>query len=178
MKKIKVIIGVLIIIVGVLIAINGLFDKKAPYVDSSMDITETNVYTNEIKNKVYMKKKSKKKSKKKKKTTKTFKISYNKNTILEYTYQLVKSYGWNDKDYQAVVKILQRESGINPNSVNRSSGACGLFQAYPCNKTIKNGYKDYYTNWKTQVRWGLDYIKYRYKTPSKAWSFWQKHHWY
>ena len=149
------------------------------YIDFKIDDTNTTEYVNEVKNVVYLKKKTtKKKAKKKKKTTKTFKISYNKNTILEYTYQLVKSYGWNDKDYQAVFKILQRESGINPNSVNRSSGACGLFQAYPCNKTIKNGYKDYKTNWKTQVRWGLDYIKYRYKTPSKAWSFWQKHHWY
>jgi len=30
----------------------------------------------------------------------------------------------------------------------------------------------------TQVRWGLGYIKGRYDTPCKAWSFWQAHGWY
>ena len=85
--------------------------------------------------------------------------------------------GWSSSDYEATVNILIKESGINPNSVNKSSGACGLFQAHPCKKAIKQ-YPDYMTNYKSQVKWGLNYIKGRYKTPSNAWEFWQQHKWY
>ena len=37
---------------------------------------------------------------------------------------------------------------------------------------------DYYTNGKTQIRWGLKYIKNRYGSPSKAWSHSQSKGWY
>ena len=114
-----------------------------------------------------------------KKTTKkiTIKINYNQQEILNYVHQEVLNVGWSSSDYEATVNILIKESGINPNSVNKSSGACGLFQAHPCKKAIKQ-YPDYMTNYKSQVKWGLNYIKDRYKTPSNAWKFWQEHKWY
>jgi hypothetical protein len=37
---------------------------------------------------------------------------------------------------------------------------------------------DWRTNPATQIKWGLDYIKSRYGTPSTAWSFWQANGWY
>lgn len=114
-----------------------------------------------------------------KKTTKkiTMKVNYSQQEILNYVHQEVLNIGWSSQDYEAVVNILIKESGINPNSVNKSSGACGLFQAKPCSKAIK-AYPDYLTNYKSQVKWGLKYIKDRYGTPTKAWQFWQEYKWY
>ena len=38
--------------------------------------------------------------------------------------------------------------------------------------------KDYRTNCKVQIKWGLNYIKKRYKTPTKAWKSFKKKGWY
>lgn len=73
---------------------------------------------------------------------------------------------WNYVDY-----IVGRESGWNPNALNPSSGACGLFQALPCSKM--GG-----TDINTQLNWGMGYIAGRYGTPAGAYAFWQAHHWY
>ena len=113
-----------------------------------------------------------------KKTTKSIKkTKINENEMTTYLYQQVIANGWNTNDYNAIVNIIIKESGFNINSVNRSSGACGLFQAYPCKKAIKQ-YPDYMTNYKSQIDWGINYIKSRYTTPTKAWKFWQEHKWY
>ena len=37
---------------------------------------------------------------------------------------------------------------------------------------------DWATNGKTQIRWGLNYIKNRYGSPSKAWAHSESHGWY
>ena len=129
--------------------------------------------------KVVKKKATKKKKVVKKKATKKAKYNYRYNVgeIQSYAHNLVRQYGWSEADYQALVLLVNRESSWNPYAVNKKSKACGLFQAYPCSKMAKYG-KDYRTNYKVQVAWGMDYIKNRYKTPSQAWSFWQSHHWY
>lgn len=118
-------------------------------------------------------------TKSKKKTTKktTQRIKVNENEITSYLYQEVLKKGWTKEDYNAVVSIIIKESSFNVNAVNSKTGACGLFQAYPCNKMKSYG-SDYKTNYKVQIAWGLDYIKDRYKTPSNAWKFWQEHKWY
>lgn len=114
-----------------------------------------------------------------KKATKkvTMKVNASQQEILDYLHQEVLNMGWSSSDYEIIVKLLINESGINPNSYNKKSTACGLFQAKPCSKAIK-AYPDYLTNYKSQVKWGLNYIKDRYKTPSNAWKFWQEHKWY
>ena len=115
---------------------------------------------------------------KKKTTTKIVKkIQVKETEITTYLYERVLQEGWNTTDYNAIVNIIIKESGFNPNSVNKTSGACGLFQAHPCNKAIKQ-YPDYMTNYKSQIDWGIKYIKGRYGTPTKAWNFWQVHKWY
>ena len=108
---------------------------------------------------------------------KTTRVRYNVGEIQSYAHSLVRQYGWSEEDYQALVLLVNRESSWNLYAVNKKSGACGLFQAYPCSKMAKYG-KDYRTNYKVQVAWGMDYIKNRYGTPQSAWSFWQSHHWY
>ena len=115
----------------------------------------------------------------KKKTTKkiTTTIKITENEITNYLYKRVKEEGWLTSDYNAICNIIVKESSFNINSVNKKSGACGLFQAYPCSKAIKQ-FPDYMTNYKSQVDWGIQYIKNRYGTPVKAWNFWQDHKWY
>ena len=44
------------------------------------------------------------------------------------------------KDWGNAEWLVQKESGWNPNAVNRSSGACGLAQALPCSKVPGNGH--------------------------------------
>lgn len=193
MNKLKVVIIILVVLVSGTLLINGYINEEGkqdvveiPMSENKVQIsnestttsTTSTKTTKTTKNALKTTKTVQKTTRKVVKSTKTvqkFNIKYNKQDLLDYARELLKQYGWNEKDYQALVNIGNRESGWNPNSVNKKSGACGVFQAHPCNKTIKNGYKDYYTNWKTQVKWGMDYIMYRYKTPTKAWEYWQKH---
>ena len=104
--------------------------------------------------------------------------TYSKKECKQYAYNLViKKYHWSIKDYNNLVKLWNKESHWNAKSYNRRSGACGIPQAHPCSKMKKYG-KDYRTNCKVQIKWGLNYIKKRYKTPTKAWKHFQRKHWY
>lgn len=111
----------------------------------------------------------------KKKTTK--RVRYNVGEIQSYAHQLVIEYRWTEEDYQALVHLWYRESGWNPNAINKKSGACGIPQSLPCRKMASEG-KDYRTNYRTQVRWGLKYIKARYGSPRGAWEHSQRTGWY
>lgn len=110
-------------------------------------------------------------------TTNNVKVTGTKAEYQAYAKQLCNSYGWSENDFQCLVKLVDHESSWNPNAVNKSSGASGLFQALPASKMASEG-SDYMTNYKTQIKWGLKYIKNRYGSPSNAWSFWQSHRWY
>ena len=89
----------------------------------------------------------------------------------------INTYGWTENDFNCLVKLWERESNWNPNAHNKSSGAHGIPQSLPASKMASEG-DDYYTNGKTQIRWGLKYIKNRYGTPSAAWSHSQNTGWY
>ena len=80
------------------------------------------------------------------------------------------AYGWSTTDWN-------KESGWNPNAYNSRSGAYGIPQALPASKMATAG-TDYRTNYKTQINWGLSYIKSRYGSPSAAWSHSQSRGWY
>ena len=94
-----------------------------------------------------------------------------------YAKQRVYEYGWSDADFNALVNLWNRESGWNIYSRNRSSGAYGIPQALPASKMASAG-SDYLTNYKTQINWGLSYIKSRYGSPSNAWSSFRAKGWY
>ena len=109
-------------------------------------------------------------------TTTTNVVTAPKGEIQSFAHDLVVgSYGWTEGDFTALVKLWNRESGWNPNSVNRSSGTCGIPQAISCDAIIKSQGN---LNWDSQVNWGLSYIKRRYKTPTAAWTFFQNNYWY
>jgi hypothetical protein len=66
-------------------------------------------------------------------------------------------------------KLWNKESGWNAHAANKGSGAYGIPQALPGHKMSSAG-SDWETNPATQIKWGLGYIKGRYKTPCGAWS--------
>jgi hypothetical protein len=74
-------------------------------------------------------------------------------------------------------KLWTKESGWNPLSSNRSTGAYGIPQALPGSKMSVYG-SDWRTNPVPQIKWGLNYIKNRYRTPCGAWSHFQASGWY
>lgn len=76
-------------------------------------------------------------------------------------------------EYEAKMFIYMKESGNNPNAVNKSSGACGLGQALPCAK-MGCALGDY----ACQDNWATNYMKSRYGTWSNAKSFWLNHRWW
>jgi hypothetical protein len=74
-------------------------------------------------------------------------------------------------------KLFAKESGWNPKARNSGSGAYGIPQALPGSKMASIA-DDWKTSAETQIRWGLGYIKGRYKTPCGAWSHSQNTGWY
>lgn len=104
--------------------------------------------------------------------------TYSKKECKKYAYNLViKKYHWTIKQYNDLEKLWQRESGWNAKAYNRRSKSCGIAQATPCSKMKSYG-KDYKTNCKVQIKWGLNYIKRRYKNPTKAWKSVKTRGWY
>lgn len=92
---------------------------------------------------------------------------------------MVLEKGWSADQYNCLEQLWARESNWNHGAHNRASGAYGIPQSLPASKMATHG-KDYLTNPRTQIAWGLDYIKARYGTPCAARSFWnsQNPHWY
>lgn len=92
--------------------------------------------------------------------------------------QMISRYPeWNSDDFDALVWIWNHESGWRWNAENPSSGAYGIPQSLPGTKMMSAGV-DWHDNAATQIKWGLDYIKQRYGSPTRAKAFWQSHHWY
>ncbi|MET8000499.1 transglycosylase SLT domain-containing protein [Nonomuraea glycinis] len=85
--------------------------------------------------------------------------------------------GWTVAQFRCLAKLWTRESGWNHRAANGSSGAYGIPQALPGHKMATKG-RDWRTNPRTQIAWGLSYIKQRYGTPCRAWGHFQSHHWY
>lgn len=95
----------------------------------------------------------------------------------KYALSLLPDFGWDSSELVPLIYLWNKESGWNPNSHNKSSGAHGIPQALPGSKMASEG-SDYYTNPEPQIRWGLKYIARRYGSPSAAWSHFQSRGWY
>jgi hypothetical protein len=80
-------------------------------------------------------------------------------------------------DYKCLVELWNRESNWNVTSKNNSSGAYGIPQALPGKKMAAEG-KDWKHSYKTQVDWGIKYIKSRYGNACGALSHHNKNNWY
>lgn len=87
------------------------------------------------------------------------------NDAIQLGHDMAAARGWTGANWDALYSLWMKESGWNPNTANRTSGACGIPQAYPCSKITDKSAAG-------QIKWGLDYIKGRYGTPSAAWAHW------
>lgn len=79
---------------------------------------------------------------------------------------------WPNLDY-----LWTRESGWNQFAKNPHSGAYGIPQSLPATKMASAG-KDWKTNPRTQIAWGLNYIRGRYGSPSGAAAHERSQGWY
>ena len=78
----------------------------------------------------------------------------------------------NKKQIDCLNRLWNSESHWNYLAHNYRSGAHGIPQALPAIK-MEIISTDWRTNPVTQIKWGLSYIKARYKTPCNA--LWKKH---
>lgn len=176
-KEARITLLILILLLSGILFISKMYYKKPV-----SDVYNEDISTNEIEtstsstNTTKTTKKSKKTVKTTKKTTKRVTVQKVVTGSKQEYINYAKSYGnLNDTQTNCLIYLWDHESGWNPNSVNKSSGACGIPQAYPCNK-IKNGQGS--NDWKAQIRWGLNYINSRYKNPCSAWNHFKNKKWY
>lgn len=94
-----------------------------------------------------------------------------------YALQRLASYHWDGDEFQCLVKLWTKESNWRYTAENKSSGAYGIPQALPGSKMASVA-DDWRTNYRTQVDWGLNYIKNRYTTPCGAWNHSVEKNWY
>jgi len=87
------------------------------------------------------------------------------------------SYGWAADQMQCLAKLWTKESDWKTTATNASSGAYGVVQALPAEKMASAG-ADYRTNYRTQINWGLNYVKQRYGSPCGALNFHYANNWY
>lgn len=90
---------------------------------------------------------------------------------------MVRARGWNSAQFACLTRLWNRESGWNHFARNPGSGAYGIPQALPAGKMASAG-RDWRTNPRTQIKWGLKYIKARYGTPCAAWAHARSRGWY
>lgn len=89
------------------------------------------------------------------------------------------AYGWDGGQMSCLAQLWTIESGWRWNALNAGSGAYGIPQSLPGAKMATAG-GDWTTSAKTQIEWGLGYIKARYSSPCGALAFETSHvpYWY
>jgi hypothetical protein len=97
-------------------------------------------------------------------------------TPRQIAWGMLKSFGWTARAYPYLSRLWARESGWNTYASN-PSGAYGIPQALPGSKMASAG-GDWRTNPRTQIRWGLRYIKVVYGYPFAAWWHELRYGWY
>ena len=80
--------------------------------------------------------------------------------------QMAAGHGWTGGQAACLDALWTEESGFSTAALNPSSGATGIPQLLPSAHAIPADWSDP----RTQIRWGLAYIKGRYGTPCAAWA--------
>jgi hypothetical protein len=88
--------------------------------------------------------------------------------------QVFADVGWTGSEWDAAQELINRESSWNPEAVNPSSGAYGLFQFIdgPNDPRLSG------TSVRDQATSGARYIQDRYGSPSAALAFHDANNWY
>jgi hypothetical protein len=104
-----------------------------------------------------------------------------KSNIKIFTLSQMKNYGWGMDQYACLYRLWTKESNWRWNAHNKSSNAYGIAQATPGHKMRHKEYgggEDWKTNPRTQITWGLSYIKRNHGSPCVAWQHSVKDNWY
>lgn len=91
--------------------------------------------------------------------------------------EMMLAAGFGESEWPCLYNLWMRESGWRTTAGNPSSGAYGIPQSLPASKMAAYG-DDYMTNARTQIAWGLSYVKGRYGTPCGAWNSFLSKGWY
>jgi hypothetical protein len=90
---------------------------------------------------------------------------------------LMPAYHWTSWQFHYLNLLWMRESGWNRFAYNHSSGAYGIPQAVPGDK-MAAARPDWRTSARTQIIWGMGYIRSRYGDPWNAWQHELRYGWY
>ena len=90
-------------------------------------------------------------------------------TAQSVAFGLLASFGFSTSQFSCLQSLWNRESGWSYDAEN-PSGAYGIPQALPGSKMASAG-ADWQTNPRTQIMWGLGYIRDVYGSPCSAWNF-------
>jgi hypothetical protein len=92
-----------------------------------------------------------------------------KATAKQIAWKMLGHFHWSTRQFKYLNRLWTRESGWNIYASNPYSGAYGVPQAVPGSKMASAG-PNWRSNARTQVRWGLRYIRDRYGSPRAAWD--------
>ncbi len=95
----------------------------------------------------------------------------------QYASSRLGAYGWGGDQMQCLSLLWTQESSWMTDATNPSSGAYGVAQALPPDKYYSAG-SDWLSNYRTQIDWGLGYIRDRYGSPCNAWQHEMGFNWY
>lgn len=103
---------------------------------------------------------------------------HRRRTPKQIAWNIMHWFGWKAKrQFRYLNWLWTRESSWNVFATNPYSGAYGIPQAVPGAKMGSCG-----SNWrwsaKTQIRWGMRYIKRTYGSPRRAWAHEVNDGWY
>ncbi len=95
----------------------------------------------------------------------------------QYASSRLGAFGWGQDQMQCLSLLWNQESSWMTDATNPSSGAYGVAQALPPDKYYSAG-SDWLSNYRTQIDWGLGYIRDRYGSPCNAWQHEMGFNWY
>ncbi|MFH5880631.1 lytic transglycosylase domain-containing protein [Arthrobacter sp. NA-172] len=95
----------------------------------------------------------------------------------QYASSRLGAYGWGQDQMQCLSQLWNQESSWMTDATNPSSLAYGIAQALPADKYYSAG-SDWLSNYRTQIEWGLGYIRDRYGSPCNAWQHEIGFNWY
>ena len=90
---------------------------------------------------------------------------------------MLPHFHWGPHQFKYLNWLWSHESGWNPYAANPYSGAYGIPQAMPGYQMASAG-RGWHWNARTQIRWGMRYIRGRYGSPRRAWWHETGYGWY
>jgi hypothetical protein len=94
-----------------------------------------------------------------------------------YASSRLGAHGWGQDQFLCLAQLWTKESNWLTTATNPYSGAYGIAQALPPGKYSSAG-ADWLTSYRTQIDWGLGYIRERYGSPCAAWNHSMAKNWY